>query len=127
VNRLRTGIVGILLGLAVSGCYISVRDDSLDNGWAHDSEDWKSRQEHNLEVINGLELGRTMSSVTSELGSPDLSESFLRDGRAFRVLLYRTRLVREDGRVTRDETTPLVFVDGELVGWGESAIENALP
>jgi hypothetical protein len=43
------------------------------------------------------------------------------------VLLYRTRLVREDGRTTRDETTPLVFVDGELVGWGESAVENATP
>ncbi len=94
---------------------------------AGDTGDWERRQQRNRQAVDHLELGRSVSSVTGELGTPDMTESFVRDGRTFRVLFYRTRLVREDGRVTRDETTPLVFANGELVGWGESAIEHAMP
>ena len=127
MQRVEAGIFVVLAVLALSGCYISVRDDTPQDGWVEDSDDWQRRQRRNQEAIAYLELGRSVDSVTVELGTPDLTESFVRDGRAYRVLFYRTRLVREDGRTTRDETMPLVFVDDELVGWGESAIEHALP
>jgi len=42
-----------------------------------------------------------------------------------RLLLVAALSAVTLGRTTKDETTPLVFVDGELVGWGESAIEYA--
>lgn len=111
--------------LLTSGCYISVRDDGPGD-WA-DEDDWQRRQQRNQELISYLELGRSLDSVTAEFGAPDMTESFLRDGREFQVLLYRTRRMHDDGRTTRDETTPLVFVAGELVGWGESAIQHAVP
>lgn len=117
----------VLVGLATSGCVISVHDDDADVGWGVDDHDWQRRQKHNQEVISYLELGRGVDSVSAEMGTPDMTESFLRQGREFRVLYYRTRVVHEDGHLTRDETTPLVFVDGELVGWGESALEYAMP
>ncbi|MEQ8857101.1 MAG: DUF3192 domain-containing protein [Pseudomonadales bacterium] len=117
----------VLAVLFLSGCYISVRDDGPEGGWQEDGGDWQLRQQRNREAIGYLELGRGIDSLMAELGTPDLTESFLRDGRQFRVLFYRTRLAREDGLTSRDETTPLVFVDGELVGWGESAIAHALP
>ncbi|PKL94995.1 MAG: hypothetical protein CVV18_07155, partial [Gammaproteobacteria bacterium HGW-Gammaproteobacteria-8] len=53
---------------------------------------------------------------------PAFSEAFTIDGVAHRVLFYRTQRVEGDGVTTRDETTPLVFVEGRLAGWGETAL-----
>ena len=47
------------------------------------------------------------------------------DGSEIEVLFFRTRHRHSDGETTPDETTPLVFVDGELVGWGAAAYEDA--
>ena len=128
VNRVPTSVICVLFVLLSSGCYISVRDDGPHDGWAVEGEpDWQHRQQRNLEAIRHLHLGRSEGSVVDDLGAPDMTESFTRDGEVFRVLFYRTRLVHEDGRTTRDETIPLVFVDGELVGWGDSAMAYARP
>lgn len=112
----------VLLGVAVamlSGCVIKVDTDD----WEGDN--WRHRQDRNERTISRLELGRDVNSVKDELGKPDFTESFIRNGDEYIVLFYRTRRMDGDGRTTRDETTPLVFVGGELVGWGDSAIENA--
>ena len=111
--------------LSLGGCVISVRDDGPHDGWS-DEDDWQAPQGRNRALISELQLGWSLQAVTAELGTPDRSESFLREGREYRVLLYRTHRTRGDGRTTRDEMTPLVFVDGELVGWGESAVEHAM-
>lgn len=114
-----------LITLATAGCVISVNDD---DGWSSKDDDgWQQRQRRNRDAIEQLELGRTQDSVTAELGAADLSEAFVRDGREYQVLFYRTHREHKDGRTNRDETTPLVFVDGLLVGWGESAVANAAP
>jgi len=39
-------------------------------------------------------------------------------------LFYRTRRTEADGETSRDETTPLVFKNNELVGWGLKVYEN---
>ena len=69
---------------------------------------------------------RASSSVVADLGDPDFTDAFARGDSEYVVLRYRTQRVKGDGITTRDETTPLVFVDGNLVGWGESAIEHAI-
>ena len=128
MNRVSSRIVCAVLLLALGGCVISVRDDNVDGDWiGGERDDWRRRQERNREAIAHLELGRSVDSVIDELGPPDMTESFVRDGLTYRVLRYRTHRVRDDGRTTRDETEPLVFVDAELVGWGESAVEYARP
>lgn len=126
MNHVPTSTICVLLTLVLSGCVISVRDDGMDAGW-HDEEDWRQRQERNQQALAYLELGRSVGSVTDELGPADLTESFVREGQTYRVLFYRTHRMHSDGRTTRDETVPLVFVDGELVGWGDSALAYAQP
>ncbi len=102
----------------LTGCVIAVNTDDWEN-------DWHTRQHENAEKIDQLELGRTEGSVRTDFGKPDFVESFLRNGDAFTVLYYRTRRVESDGVTSKDETTPLVFVDGVLVGWGDAAIDHA--
>ena len=51
----------------------------------------------------------------------NFTESFSVDGANHHVLFFRTHQVEADGAITRDETTPLIFVDDVLVGWGEQA------
>lgn len=110
----------IIIGMTalLSGCVIAVNGDK----WDEDDDSWEQRQNANARAIDSLTLGRDLSDVRARLGEPDFRETFLRDGAEFEVLFYRTQRVKGDGRTTRDETTPLVFVDGALVGWGESAI-----
>jgi len=107
--------------LPLSGCVIAINTDD----WESEHGNWESKQKTNLKLIKQLELGRSINAIESELGTPDIVESFKRDDVAYKVLFYRTQHVNSDGKTTRDETTPLVFVDGELVGWGESAIDKA--
>lgn len=106
--------------LIVSGCVVAIGSDEDD--W---DDGWSRRQRENREAIADLELGLRRETVIERLGTPDFSESFLRDGREFVVLFYRTHRRHGDGETSRDETTPLVFVNDDLVGWGESAIDHA--
>lgn len=113
----------IIIGITalLSGCVIAVNGDK----WDEDSDSWERRQDSNAQAINNLTLGRGIDDVQAQLGEPEFRETFLRDGAEFEVLFYRTQRMKGDGRTTKDETTPLVFVDGELVGWGDSAIAFA--
>ncbi|MCZ6854507.1 MAG: DUF3192 domain-containing protein [Gammaproteobacteria bacterium] len=110
----------VLSATLLSGCVIAIGNDAFDA-----DEDWQERQEKNAAYIQHLDLGRSVASVESELGAPDFVESFQRDGDVFRVLYYRTQRIHDDRRTTMDETTPLVFIDRDLVGWGVSAIDKA--
>ena len=103
----------------LSGCVVAVNTDDWKD------EAWFTRQNRNAEKIEHLELGISESTVRSDFGEPDFVESFTRKGETFKVLRYRTRHRDHDGSTTKDETTPLVFVGGTLVGWGDSAIEHA--
>ena len=109
----------VALTITLSGCVIAIGGDSLD------SDDWKRRQGRNAEYIRHLDLGESMASIEADLGDPDFIESFRREGEVFKVLYYRTHRTHDDSTTTMDETTPLVFIDNHLVGWGESAIDKA--
>ena len=105
--------------ILLSSCVIHVNESA-------DSESgWQSRQRHNQDAINHMVLGRSRASIEADLGNPDFTDAFQRNGSTFVVLYYRTRHMHDDGETTRDETTPLVFVDGRLVGWGPAAINHA--
>lgn len=120
MNRFIQLMAILLLAITLSGCIIAIGTDTFD-----DLADWQVRQGKNTLYIRHLDLGRSLSSIEADLGFPDFTESFTRDGEAFQVFYYRTQRIHGDGRTTIDETTPLVFIDGELVGWGHSAIEKA--
>ena len=106
--------------ILLSSCVIAVNTDEWE-----DRDGWYSKQKNNAQKIEQLELGKSEASIRSDLGAPDFNESFLRGEESYVVLYYRTRHIDGDGVTSKDETTPLVFVQGSLVGWGDSAIENA--
>ncbi|MFK7954685.1 MAG: DUF3192 domain-containing protein [Lysobacterales bacterium] len=107
--------------LLLSGCVI-VTDP--DDNWEYHSNSWEHRQEDNQTYIADLRLGTALEQVKLDLGRPDHSEGFMSDGREIIVLRYRTQHRHSDGDTTFDETTPLVFVDGALAGWGESVVRE---
>lgn len=105
-----------LVVLSLAGCVISVNDgDGSDWG-----SDWKDRQEENRAAIAHLDIGMSRDEVEKRMGSPDFTEAFSHDGSEYHVLHYRTQHRHSDGETTLDETTPLVFKDGALVGWGDT-------
>ena len=120
----------ILAGLlaALSGCIIVTDRENVDFDWDDSTEsgsdNWQRKQRENREAIAELQLGASIEVVRSELGSPDFSESFSSNGRQYLILRYRTHHRNSDGETSTDETTPLVFEDGLLTGWGESAMKS---
>jgi hypothetical protein len=106
-----------LLTLGSTGCvYI--------NGERIKSDDWRDTQEVNRKEISALSLGMQRSAVIERLGTPNDSEAFQHDGEEVRVLFYRTQRKHSDGETTRDETTPLVFKNDQLIGWGKSVYDE---
>ena len=100
--------------VSLSGCVVIDGEHS----WGHD-EDWRKQQRENREVIAALDIGTPRAEVTRRLGAPDFSEAYTRDGEEYRVLFFRTQHRRSDGDTSKDETTPLVFRNDILIGWGD--------
>ncbi|GLR70845.1 DUF3192 domain-containing protein [Agaribacter marinus] len=116
----------VFAGLAslfiLQGCVISVNDDDHDRGNYYHSE--KKREQKNKSYIATLSAGTDISLVKSALGTPDFSEMLMKEDKEYKVLFYRTQHVHSDGNTSKDECTPLVFNNGELVGYGDTAIQH---
>lgn len=108
-----------LLAVSLSGCIVW----GGDHGDWHD-DDWRHQQKENRALIGELELQTERSRVLMKLGAPSFSEAFSRDGSEYRILYYRTQHRHSDGETTIDETTPLVFKNDRLIGWGEEMLAN---
>jgi len=106
-------IAVIASAAALSGCVINITDEDA-RGWNHETRELRNR-----DYISHLALGTQLEAVRATLGEPDFSEAWLEQGEEVRVLRYRTHRSRADGDTTADETTPLVFKAGKLVGIGE--------
>tara|TARA_R110002072_G_scaffold36524_2_gene107504 strand:+ start:47528 stop:47896 length:369 start_codon:yes stop_codon:yes gene_type:complete len=110
----------LLTTSTLTGCVVAIGNDGFD-----DDEQWEQSQKRNERYIDSIKLGARIGAIHADLGEPDYRDSFQRNGDTFEVLYYRTQHRHSDGKTTRDETTPLVFIDGQLVGYGITAVENA--
>ena len=117
MNKLAKGLTIAMAAVMLGGCVVSVGG----NRGSSAESNWKQIERENREAIAGLGDGMYIEEVRRRMGTPDFIESFSRDDHTWEVLFYRTHRVTADGKTTRDETTPLVFQDGFLVGRGESA------
>jgi len=105
-----------LLATILLGCiYVDRSSDNVT---------WRAEQGKNRSIINGLELGSERQNVLMRMGTPDFSEAFTSKDGNYHVLYYRTQHHRSDGETTKDETTPLVFRDNKLIGWGQSTLNS---
>ncbi len=114
---IRLATVFTLVGI-LSGCVV------VNGKGASWSSDWEGEQEENRRIISELDIGMQRDSVVARLGTPNYSEAFTRDGQEYRVLFFRTHWRHADGETTRNETTPLVFKDDLLIGWGVDVLDS---
>jgi len=104
--------------MALSGCVVAVGGHDDDD---HQNSAWRKTQKHNNQVISTLQTGASLESVRAQLGTPDFSESFQKNGSETVVLFYRTQHEHSDGETSKDECTALIFNNGLLTGWGDKA------
>jgi hypothetical protein len=115
-------LVASMLIATLGGCVVAIGPDEFERS----RSDWSELERDNRRAIDNLTLGTRLAEVRDAMPhTADFSEAFVSNGIDYRVLFYRTQRVEGDGATTRDETTPLVFADGELVGWGPSALRDA--
>ena len=115
-SLLSAAFAAVLVGTATGCVYI--------DGERVNTDDWRDEQRENRVEISDLSMGMNRERVVAKLGAPAESEAFTREGREVRVLFYRTQHKRSDGETTRDETTPLVFENDRLIGWGSSVYQD---
>jgi len=106
--------------LLLSGCVVSVGGDK--DGYY--SSDWEEREYNNRKHISRLEKDMSYESVVRKMGVADFNELHEKGDGVYRVLFYRTQRTMDDGITTKEECTPLVFLNGMLVGWGDSAYQH---
>ena len=111
-------VAAAAIAISLSGCIVIGGNDHDDN----DSTSWRAEQRRNNQQINDLQVNDSRVSVIERLGAPSFSEAFMRGDDEYRVLFYRTRHRHSDGETSRDETTPLVFKNDHLTGWGEDTL-----
>lgn len=121
MSKLVLGAV-MLISAMTSGCVVYVSDEG-DGYHAHGGSDARHEQ-RNRDAIAHLDLGTPIDEVLQQLGKPAFSEAWTSGGEEVRVLRYRTHRTQADGDTTVDETTPLVFRAGRLVGVGERAVSE---
>lgn len=113
-------IAALVVPLTLSGCVISVDGEG---DYSHQS-DWDDRETENRREISDLNTDTNISTVKRNMGTADFSELYQRGEDEYQVLFYRTHRAKGDGVTTKDECTPLVFKNGQLFGWGETAFAD---
>jgi hypothetical protein len=111
----------IILPLSLSGCVVSVGGGDGDDGY---SSSWQDREHQNRKHIAKLMPDINISTVIDRMGVADFNELYKKQDDQIQVLYYRTNRQDGDGVTSKDECTPLVFKNGQLVGWGETAYQN---
>lgn len=112
----------------LSGCIVAVSDGEAEYGWKskHNGKNWQAHQKSNRDKIANLVSGADYSAVIQQFDTPDFSELVSKGNTVFQVLYFSTNSKHSDGKVTKDECTPLVFKDGKLIGFGQSAVSEYL-
>ena len=122
--KIYKALIAIPLAFGLSGCVI-ISGDGGDWDEHSSISNWESKQKTNRTNITKLTIGLDHVTVLTRMGDPDISEAFTgSNDKAYQILFYRTHKLHGDGDTTKDETTPLVFEDGVLIGWGNDALQR---
>ncbi|MBQ4832871.1 DUF3192 domain-containing protein [Pseudoalteromonas sp. MMG010] len=117
-------LIAALSTVFLNGCVIAVSDGEAETHWAtgkHDS--WQEHHKFNREAIANLPLKYQYQDVLAQLKTPDFTDLLLKDGNTYQVLYYATNSIHSDGKTSKDECTPLVFKNNELIGVGDIALK----
>lgn len=74
---------------------------------------------NNQNIVN-LKVSMTQDEVVQIMGTPAVSESYEAvGGERVAILYYRTEKKATTVVSVKDECTPIVFINGKLIGWGD--------
>ncbi|UCH21438.1 MAG: DUF3192 domain-containing protein [Deltaproteobacteria bacterium] len=74
----------------------------------------------NQKNLMKLEKGMPREAVMNVMGKPDYLDVYQSlYGNTLVILYYYTHRKRFDGKVTKDECTPVVIKNEKLIGWGD--------
>lgn len=105
--------------LLLSGCiYVSGNHDGVVVSHGDD------RLRSNKEKISLLDIGVTREDVIENIGKPDASEASSVDDSDYYILYYITEYSKSDKTSIIENSTPLVFKDNLLIGWGHDVLEK---
>lgn len=127
MNRtLKMVLIALPLTFSLTGCIIAVNEDGHEADWvgSYSGESWKKEQRINKQKIANLNVGESYSKVREIMGTPEFNEAFTNEGKQVQVIFYRTNHRHSDGETTKDECTPLIFIDGVLNSWGQKAYQK---
>ena len=108
----------------LTGCVIAVSDGEADTHWAGNSSSWQKQHKNNREVISNLALDTSYQTVLNKLNTPNFTELLKQGDDVYQVLFYATHSIHSDGKMTKDECTPLVFKNDKLIGVGDTIYKS---
>ncbi|GGI80849.1 hypothetical protein GCM10007978_18390 [Shewanella hanedai] len=119
---MKTNLIGLafisIASLSLSGCVLNIGDG--ESGW-NGQDGWETKQNVNRANLAKLALGMNQDQVNVLMGKADFYEAYIENEKEVHVLFYRTQRNSGDGKITKDECTPVVISNNSLVGWGEKA------
>ena len=108
--------IALIIPLLLTGCLV-VDGRGIDGL----SDDSRAMADKNRQLISTLALGVDRDSVLGQLGAPQRSEASIKQGDEYRVLYYKTQH-HSFHRDHEEALTPLVFKNGQLIGWGQELL-----
>ena len=117
-------LIAALTAPFLNGCVIAVSDGEADTHWAGSSSSWQKQHKNNREVISNLALDTSYQTVLNKLNTPSFSELLKQGDDVYQVLFYATHSIHSDGKITKDECTPLVFKNDKLIGVGDTIYKS---
>ncbi|MGZ9898835.1 DUF3192 domain-containing protein [Shewanella gaetbuli] len=85
---------------------------------------WEDRQAYNQQKISEIAFGQTIEDIQKIFGRADFVEAKTAEDGQYQLLYYRTHHIKSDGITTRDECTPLLFKNNELIAWGTETYQQ---
>ena len=117
-------LIAALTAPFLTGCVIAVSDGEADTHWAGSSSSWHKQHKNNREVISNLALDTSYQTVLNKLNTPNFTELLKQGDDVYQVLFYATHSIHSDGKMTKDECTPLVFKNDKLIGVGDTIYKS---
>jgi len=117
-------LIAALTAPFLTGCVIAVSDGEADTHWAGNSSSWQKQHKNNREVISNLALDTSYQTVLNKLNTPNFTELLKQGDDVYQVLFYATHSIHSDGKMTKDECTPLVFKNDKLIGVGDTIYKS---